>query len=62
MATRSRTDGIRGAICDELDRRQEEIDGDIDLARVTVIVVLNRRTGRPEQVMWRPESQRDVRE
>lgn len=56
----TRTDRIKEAIAQELERRRSQVDGDGDLDMVTVSVRLNQHTGRPIYVRFEPKSQREI--
>lgn len=55
-----RSDAILAAICLEIDQRRAELDADSGLGSVSFIVVLNSRSGRPQKVIYRSESLRDL--
>ncbi len=56
----SRTDAIKAAIDAELEARRTQIDGDDGLCTVGLIVKLD-QYGLPLHIIWRPESQRQLR-
>lgn len=62
MSTRTttRTDAIIAEITRELRARSAEIDAEHGLSSVSLIVKLDRKTGRPGEVLFRKESQRRV--
>lgn len=55
-----RTEAILAAIRAELEHRRTELDGDHCLGSVSFVVFLNSRTGRPQKVLFRSESLRDL--
>lgn len=48
-------------VADELSRREREIVDSDGLLSVTIIVRMNERTGKPHRVLFRTESESDVR-
>jgi hypothetical protein len=49
-------------VADELARREREIDAGDGLLSITVIVRIDERTGKPGRVLFRTESENDLRE
>jgi hypothetical protein len=57
MDSRSKTEIIKSLIATELDRRREhDIEPDRNLKNITIMVFMDKRTGRPSDVRFRKES------
>ncbi len=54
----SKTDWILAAVAKELAGRRQVIDDDPGLRTVTVTVMLNKGTGEPLRVIFRPDSEK----
>lgn len=52
------TDTLIRKIRDELEHRRGTIDNDLTITRVTIIATLDPRSGRVDDVSWRPEYRR----
>jgi hypothetical protein len=54
---RDKTEMIKSLVAGELDRRREhDIEPDVHLKNITIIVFMDKRTGRPSDVRFRKES------
>jgi hypothetical protein len=55
------TDALKQTICKALEQRRAQLDAGLPLAAVTLIVKLDRKTGRPRELLFRSEDQVDIR-
>ncbi len=55
-----RADALLAALAAAVERHRAAIDGDPTLHQVTVVVTLDRRSGLPREVIWRPESRAEA--
>jgi hypothetical protein len=61
MITMTRTDRLLAAISQELERRRSQLDADCSLRSVSLIAALPERPGAPVRLIFRTESQHEVR-
>lgn len=55
------TDALKQAICKALEQRRPQLDAGLPLVSVSLIVKLDRKTGKPRELLFRSEDQTDVR-
>ena len=59
--TMTRTDRIMSAVRRELERRRAALDEEEGIKSVGLILILDERTGEPLKVIYRTESQSELR-
>jgi hypothetical protein len=55
------TDALKTAVCKALEQRRPQLDAGLPLVSVSLIVRLDRKTGRPRELIYRTEESQDVR-
>jgi hypothetical protein len=49
------TDALKQAVCKALEQRRSQLDAGLPLASVSLIVKIDRKTGRPRELIFRSE-------
>jgi hypothetical protein len=57
----TRTDALKSAVCKALEQRRPQLDAGLPLVSISLIVKLDRKTGRPRELLFRSEDHSDVR-
>lgn len=54
------TDALKQAVCKALEQRRGQLDAGVPLSSVQLVVKLDRKTGRPRELIFRSEESQSI--